>query len=95
MAIAAVLTPSPIPSNTLNGVMPIDMFHVTIAPASGAGTYTFAHGLAYTPTAVFAIPEISQGTTPTIAVGWDKADTSATVVALNFSGNCTCDVYFG
>lgn len=75
--------------------MPIDMFHVTIAPASGAGTYTFNHGLAYTPTAVFAIVEITQGTTPTVNIGWDKSDTSSTVVALNVSANCTVDVFYG
>lgn len=95
MAIVGNLTPSPVPAGDTLGSVPMVMYHVTIAPASGAGTYTFAHGLKYTPTAVYVVPENTQGTTPTLLASFDVADTNGTSVAVNVSGNGTYDVYYG
>ena len=101
MAIVAVLTATAVPAKTTNGSVPQAMYHVTVAPASGAGTYTFPHTLEYLPTMVIVIPQGAQGSTPTLLASWDVADTTAGSpgvagnVAINISANGTYDVYFG
>lgn len=95
MAIVAQLVATGVPSTDTIGGMPMVIYHVKVSPAGGAGTYTFLHGLPYTPTAVVVVPEIAQGTTPTILVGYDVADTTSTLVAFNVNANATCDVYYG
>lgn len=98
MAIVADLTPTVIPAGTLNGEVPGTIFgHVTVAPAGGAGTYTFSHNLQWTPTFVMAIAQLAEGTAPSSSnatVGYCLADTTATKVAVNFPGNGTFHVYF-
>lgn len=98
MSIVANLTPTQVPSNTQNGEVPGTLFaHVTVAPAGGAGTYTINHNLQWTPTFVHAICQLTEGTTPTSAnalVAFCKADTNATVVAVNFPANGTYDVFY-
>ena len=93
--ILANLTPSPIPANDTLGGAPMVLYHVTVAPAGGAGTYTFAHGLHWAPTMVLLIAESAQGVTPTLTLNWEPADTTATSIAFNTSGNGTIDVYYG
>lgn len=89
------LTFSPIPSGDTQGGLPLPKYHVTVAPAGGAGTYTFLHGLQWTPTTVWLMVETAQGVTPTIYAAWDVTDTTSTLIAFNVSGNCTVDVMYG
>lgn len=98
MAIVATLTPTPVPANTKNGAVTGTVFnHVTITSAGGAGTYNFAHNLQWTPTFVFVVPELAEGTVPSAAnsaVAWCIADTNSTNVAVNLPGNGVFDVYY-
>ena len=63
MAIVANLTPTPVPANTALGGSPMQLFHVKVTSAGGAGTYEFLHGLPYTPT-VHGQSRISQKARP-------------------------------
>ena len=98
MAVIATLTPTPIPGNTQNGgVLGTMMFHVTVAPAGGAGTYKFPHNLPWTPTYCHVVAQLAEGNTPTTSnsvVAWCFADTDATNVAINVAGNGTYHVYY-
>jgi len=98
MAIAATLTPTAVPSNTQLGAVPGTSFcHVTVTSASGAGTYRVAHGLTWTPTMCFVVPQLSEGTTPTASnasVAYCIADTGTTYLAFNLPGNGTFDVVY-
>lgn len=68
--------------------------HVTITPASGPGTYQFAHGLTYTPEIAWAILRGGDGVTPSNYSAFVLGDTNATFVALNLSANGTWDCYY-
>lgn len=98
IAIIANLTPTPIPASTNNGEVPGTIFsHVTVAPAGGAGTYTFNHNLQWTPTFVMVIAQLAEGTAPSSSnatVAYCLADTTATVVAINVPSNGTYHVYY-
>ena len=97
-AILAQLTPTPDPSGDSvggSGLPGANIFHVTVTPASGAGTYTFLHGLTYTPLVAWAFIRITEGTTPTVFSGFEVGDTNSNMVAFNFGGNGTWDVYYG
>ncbi|SRR5216683_5713862 len=98
MAIVANLTPTDIPAGTQNGAVPGTVFsHVTVAPAGGAGTYTFAHNLQWTPTFVMVIAQLAEGTAPTAAnslAAYCIADTSSTLIAINVGGNGTFHVFY-
>ncbi len=99
MAVVAQLVPTPIPANTQNGAVPGSIFsHVTITSAGGAGTYTFPHNLQWTPTFVWVVPQLTEGTTPTAtnaATAWCFADTTATLIGVNLPGNGTYHVIYG
>ena len=98
MAIVADLTPTPVPANTTLGEKPVQMFHCKITPAGGAGTYTFSHGLPYTPTIALVIAELAEGAAPSATnslVADCIADFSATKIAINFAGNATYHVIYG
>lgn len=99
MAALANLTATPIPAGLTNGGVSGNamMMHVTVAPASGAGTYTFTHGLTYTPLFAMVIAQLTEGTTPTAAnssVGFCVADTTSSVLGINVGGNGTYHVYY-
>lgn len=95
MAIVAQLTPTPIPATTQNGAVSGAVWsHVTVAPAGGAGTYTFLHNLQWTPTFAWIIPRGADGVSPTLSAAWCFADTSSTLIGLNVSGNGTYDVVY-
>lgn len=98
MAIVAQLTATPVPANTqLGAVTGTPFAHVTITSAGGAGTYTFLHLLQWTPTFVWIVPRLTEGTAPTAAnaaVAWCQADTSSTLIGVNLPGNGTFDVIY-
>ncbi len=99
MAVVADLTPTAVPSTDLNGGIPLVLFHVKVTSAGGAGTYTFSHGLQYTPTVAWVIADQAEGTNPSTSslgiVGACYADFSATKVAINLAGNATYHVIYG
>lgn len=99
MAVVAQLTPTPVPSGLTNGGVTGNamMMHVQVTSAGGAGTYTFAHGLQYTPLFCIPIAKLADGVTPSAsnaAVGFVSADTTATLCAIALPGNITVDVYY-
>ena len=98
MAALAQLTATPIPGNTQTGAVPGTTFgHVRITPANGAGTYTFAHNLQWTPLFAVVIPILGQGTLPVAgnaAVAFCVADTTSTLLAVNLPANGIYDVVF-
>lgn len=98
MAIIANLTPTPVPANTALGGVPMQLFHVKVTAAGGAGTYTINHGLSYTPTYAFAVAELAEGTTPTASnavMANCIADFTSTVIAINLPANGVWDVFYG
>lgn len=99
MAILANLTPTPVPSSATLGETPMVLYHVKVTSASGAGTYTFAHGLPYTPTVALVVADQSEGTNPSTSnlaqVSLCTADTNATSVAVNLPGNATYHIIYG
>lgn len=99
MAIVADLTPTAVPSTDTNGGIPLVLFHVKVTSAGGAGTYTFSHGLPYTPTVAWVIGDQAEGTNPSTSnLGQATAcyaDFSSTKVAINLAGNATYHVIYG
>ena len=97
-AILATLVATPDPTGDSlggSGVIGSNIYHVTIAPASGPGTYVFAHGLLYTPLVCWGFLRIAEGTTPSSFFGFDIGDTNTGTIAVNLSGSGTWDVYYG
>ena len=98
MAVVATLAASPIPAaDSLGSVLGTMFKHVTVTSAGGAGTYLFAHGLPWTPTAVIIIPQLAEATAPSAAnsaVAWCYADTDATNIGINLPGNATYHVIY-
>jgi hypothetical protein len=90
--LTASVVPSSLPLGN-PGVVSTDIAHVTIAPV-GAGTITFAHGLLHTPTMCWIIPEIAEGTTPTLFAAPVVTDFNATTITVNVSGAGTYDVFY-
>ncbi len=98
MAVVATLTATPVPAGNTLGGSPMQLFHVKVTSAGGAGTYEFLHGLPYTPTVAWVVNDLAEGTTPTAsnaAVATCYADFSATVIAINLPGNATYHIIFG
>lgn len=97
MAIVATLVPTPVPANTGSGSVAGSMeAHVTVAPAGGAGTYNFPHGLTWTPRKITVTPDLAEGVTPAAAnmATACYVDTNATNVAINVGGNGTYHVFY-
>ena len=99
MAIVAQLATTSVPSTSSNGAVSGTIWaHVTVAPAGGAGTYTFLHNLQWTPTFCFVIPQLAEATNPSgsnACVGWCFADLSSTLIAINVAGNGTYHCIYG
>ena len=99
MAVVADLTPTPVPAGDTVGGAPLLVYHVTVTSAGGAGTYTFNHGLQYTPTFALVIADQAEGTNPSTSnlgtVGVCVTDFSSTKVAINLAGNAKYHVIYG
>jgi hypothetical protein len=94
---ATNVTATPVPAgDTIGGISQL-IYHVMIT-STGAGSFSFNHGLSYTPTWALAIAQLTDGTAPTSAnagVGFCPADTTATVLAINVGAAGTFHVLYG
>lgn len=84
------VTGLPIGSAAVSGT---SICHVTVV-VSIPGTVIFAHGLLYKPTMCWIIPELAEGTTPTIFMGAVTPEFTATNIVFNVSAAATYDVYY-
>jgi len=91
-----VVATSQIPTGDVGGGMPGFGYHqkIVVAAGLGAGTYAIPHQLTWTPTMCWVVPQIAEGTTPSLEYGWCPQDTNATNIAINVSGPGTYDVYY-
>jgi len=76
------------------GSVPEERYALQINPASGAGAYTFAHGLPYTPLTVSIQPVTTEGGS-ILTASFVPAGTTSTVIEVQVSGSGLFNVYFG
>lgn len=87
-----------VPSNTsIGGVCGNErMYHVVATITAAPGTFTFAHGLPWAPTACWIVPRYAENvSTAATFVAYCAADTNTGNVAFNVSATGTFDIYYG
>ena len=70
-------------------------YHVECTITAAPGTFTFAHGLPWTPTLVWIVPRVAEAVSVLpMFVAYCAADTNSGNIAFNVAATGTYDIYY-